>query len=186
MSDPVSPLNGAVFNGFATVREAGPTGMITLRVLPDVPGLAMAFAQLGLKIPAKRRIIHGDKGSAAWMSPDEYLLMMDYHATNDAMATLAAALKGTHHLAVVVSDARAVFHVEGARANQVLRKICPVDFDRLDPMEVRRTRAAQVAAAVWSHDAGYTVVCFRSVASYMMGLLTHSAQIGSELQGARI
>jgi len=181
MSDPVLPLDGAVFEGFATVREAGPVGMISLRALPDVAGLAETFKALGLSVPAVRRIAHGDNGSAAWMSPDEYLLIMDYDATGAAMATLTAGLRGTHHLAVVVSDARAVFQVEGPRADQVLRKLSPVDFDTLQPAEVRRTRAAQVAAAFWAHDGGYTVVCFRSVASYMMGLLTHSAQAGSEL-----
>ena len=31
MSDPVSALNGANFQGFATIREIGPVGMITLR-----------------------------------------------------------------------------------------------------------------------------------------------------------
>ena len=40
---------------------------------------------------------------------------------------------------------------------------------------------AQVAAAMWRDEAGYTVVCFRSVAAYMMGLLSHSAAPGSEL-----
>ena len=44
MSDlkPVSPLNGASTKGFATVREIGPLGMISLRAKPDVPGLAAA------------------------------------------------------------------------------------------------------------------------------------------------
>lgn len=40
---------------------------------------------------------------------------------------------------------------------------------------------AQVAGAFWADEAGYTVVCFRSVAAYVMGLLTHSATPGSEL-----
>lgn len=182
MSDPISPLNGAMFQGFATVREMGPVGMITLRAKPDVPGFAAAFAALGVAVPDMRRIVTGKGVSAAWMSPDEYLLVMDYAATGDAMVSLAAALRGSHHLAAVVSDARAVFRVEGARDDQVLRKLCPVDLDTLTPMEVRRTRAAQVAAAFWHHDGGYTVVCFRSVADYVMGLLTHSAQVGSELQ----
>jgi sarcosine oxidase subunit gamma len=34
---------------------------------------------------------------------------------------------------------------------------------------------------MWRDEAGYTVVCFRSVAAYMMGLLSHSAAPGSEL-----
>ena len=90
-------------------------------------------------------------------------------------------MAGEHHLAVDVSDARAVFRIEGDRAADVLRKLSPVDFDTLDPGELRRTRAAQVAAALWQQDGGYTLVCFRSVAGYVMGLLTHSAQPGSEL-----
>ena len=90
-------------------------------------------------------------------------------------------LQGQHHLAVDVSDARAVFRVEGEKAHQVLAKLSPVDFDMLAPGELRRTRTAQVAAALWHQDQGFTLVCFRSVASYVMGLLSHSAQPGSEL-----
>ena len=51
----------------------------------------------------------------------------------------------------------------------------------MTPNELRRSRVAQVAAAFWAQDGGYTLVCFRSVAGYVMGLLTHSAQPGSEL-----
>jgi sarcosine oxidase subunit gamma len=97
------------------------------------------------------------------------------------MAALAKALEGEHHLAADVSDARAVFRVEGDKADQVLSKLSPVDFAKLEPGELRRSRAAQVAAAMWAQDGGFTVVCFRSVAVYVMGLLTHSAQPGSEL-----
>ena len=82
--------------------------------------------------------------------------------------------------AAVVSDARAVFRIEGTKADQVLAKLSPVDFATLGPKELRRTRAAQVAAAFWRDETGYTLVCFRSVAAYVMGLLTHSAMPGSE------
>ncbi len=98
-----------------------------------------------------------------------------------ALTKLAKALAGEHYLAVDVSDARAVFRIEGARAAEVLLKLCPVDHVPLAPGELRRTRAAQVACAFWRDDDGYTLVCFRSVAAYVMGLLRHSAQPGSEL-----
>lgn len=178
----VSALNHAKFDGFASIREIGPLGMITLRAKPDLPGLAEAIrAAVGTDVPATRRIVtNGDK-AAGWMSPDEYLLILPYGETGAALAAIAAALKGQHYLAETVSDARAVFRIEGAKADQVLAKLSPVDFATLEPNELRRTRAAQVAAAFWKDEAGYTLVCFRSVASYMMGLLTHSAQNGSEL-----
>ena len=138
-------------------------------------------AAIGVKTPAQRRIeVNGDR-ACAWMSPDEYLLMLPYAEVAVALAKLSKSLAAEHYLAVDVSDARAVFRIEGDRAADVLRKLSPVDFDRLAPGEVRRTRAAQVAAALWKQDQGFTLVCFRSVAAYVMGLLTHSAQPGSEL-----
>lgn len=178
----VSALNHAKFDGFASIREIGPLGMITLRAKPDVAGLAEAIhAAVGTEVPAVRKIVaNGDK-AAGWMSPDEYLLVLPYAETGAALAAIATALKGQHYLAETVSDARAVFRIEGAKADQVLAKLSPVDFAKLEDGELRRTRAAQVAAAFWKDSDGFTLVCFRSVASYVMGLLSHSAQNGSEL-----
>jgi sarcosine oxidase subunit gamma len=181
MADPVAAWGNAHFDGFAVVREIGPLGMISLRAKADVPGLAQAFKALEMTLPEQRRIVVAGERAAAWMSPDEYLLILPYAQVADAMASLAFNLAGQHHLAANVSDARAVFRIEGAKADQVLRKITPVDIDAMAAGEMCRSRAAQVAAAFWQDGAGYTLVCFRSVAGYMMGLLSHAAQPGSEL-----
>jgi sarcosine oxidase subunit gamma len=181
MSDPVSALGGASFHGFATIREIGPLGMITLRA-KGVKALDKAVKSVtGTKLPAQRRIEINGERACGWMSPDEYLLVLPYAEVADALAKLAKALAAEHHLAVDVSDARAVFRIEGEKAADVLRKLAPVDFEKLEPGELRRSRAAQVAAAMWQQGDGFTLVCFRSVAGYVMGLLTHSAQPGSEL-----
>ena len=183
MSDPVSALGGESSDGFATIREVGPLGMISLRVKPDVKGLAKAVKAItGTGLPGQRRIEISGERAAGWMSPDEYLLILPYQDTGSALAGLDRALKGQHHLAAVVSDARAVFRIEGERADQVLRKLVPVDLDRMAQGELRRTRAAQVPAAFWRQGEGYTLVCFRSVASYVMGILSMSAMTGSELK----
>ncbi len=181
MSDPVSALNGASFQGFATIQEIGPLGMISLRA-KGLKALDKAVkAVTGTKLPAQRRIeVNGDR-ACAWMSPDEYLIVLPYAQVAEALAKLAKSLAEEHYLAVDVSDARAVFRIEGERAADVLSKLSPVDFRTLQPGEVRRSRAAQVAAAFWKQDQGFTLVCFRSVAGYVMGLLTHSAQPGGEL-----
>jgi len=115
------------------------------------------------------------------MSPDEWLLILPYAEVAGALAKMEAALAGQHFLAVDVSDARAVFRVTGAKAGEVLMKLCPVDLAALAPGELRRTRAAQVAAAFWRDGDGFTLVSFRSVAGYVMGVLSHAAQPGSEL-----
>ncbi|MBA3909961.1 MAG: sarcosine oxidase subunit gamma [Rhodobacter sp.] len=181
MSDPVSALGGARFTGFADIREIGPVGMITLRGKGLKAFDKAIKTAVGTKVPAQRRIeVAGDK-ACGWMSPDEYLLVMPYAEVPKALAAIALALAGQHHLAVDVSDARAVFRVEGEKAADVLRKLAPADLDLMAPGELRRTRAAQVAVAFWQQDGGFTVVCFRSVAGYVMGLLRHSAMQGSEL-----
>ena len=182
MSDPVSALGGAAFDGFASVREIGPLGMITLRAKADLPVLPAAVkAALGLDMPAIRRIVVAGDRAVGWMAPDEWLLVMPYAEVSTALATLGRALAGHHALAVDVSDARAVFRIEGSKAQDVLMKLSPVDFAALAAGELRRTRAAQVACAFWRDGDGFTLVSFRSVAGYVMGLLTHSAQPGSEL-----
>jgi sarcosine oxidase, subunit gamma len=182
MSDPVSALQGARYEGFSTIREIGPLGMVTLRA-KGLKGLEKAVkVAVGTKVPALRKIENfGDK-ACGWMSPDEYLLVLPYSDTAKALAALAKALATEHHLAVDVSDARAVFRIEGPLAADVLRKLVPVDLDAMGEGDSRRTRAAQVPVAFWRQGDGYTLVCFRSVAAYVMGLLTHSAQPGSELR----
>jgi len=181
MSEPVSALKGQNFNGFATIREIGPLGMITLRCdLAEKP-LAAALKKLELSVPAPRRIVEVKSRAAGWMSPDELLIVLPYAEVPETLASLRKALEKAHFLAEDVSDARAVFRISGKQAGQVLAKLCPVDLDQMQKGELRRSRAAQVAVAFWAGEDGYTLVSFRSVAAYVMGILQHSAQPGSEL-----
>lgn len=183
MSKAVSALGGVSHKGFAEVAEAGLRGMITLR--GDLSSAKMkkaVKAATGTAVPEPRRIVMGDGKAAAWMSPDELLILVPYEAAQETVATLQKALEGEHNLAADVSDARAIFTVKGAKADQVLMKLCPVDMAGLADGEIRRTRAAQVAAAFWkSGPEEYTLVSFRSVAGYVMGLLETSARTGSEV-----
>lgn len=182
MSEAVSALGGLAFDGYVQVAETGPQGMIVLRSKGD--GLEGALAALGLPVPGQRRIVQAGERAVAWMSPDEYLIWLPYPQVAAAVAALEAALAGRHHLVADVSDARAVFTLRGAGAREVLAKACPVDFAPgvFEPGEVRRTRAAQVAAAVWmSGDETFTLVCFRSVARYVFDLLSTLARPGSEV-----
>lgn len=183
MSKAVSALGGVSHKGFAEVAEAGLRGMITLR--GDLSSAKMkkaVKAAAGTAMPAPRRIVTGDGKAAAWMSPDELLILVPYKAAQETVATLQKALEGEHHLVADVSDARAVFTVRGERADQVLMKLCPVDLAGLAEGEIRRTRAAQVAAAFWkSGPEEFTLVSFRSVAGYVMGLLETSARQGGEI-----
>lgn len=178
MSDPVLPLGGASMTAAgASVRETGPFAMLMLRAKDGTEGLAQAVKSVtGCDLPGRRAICHAGPRSAAWMSPDEFLLLLPLSEGPAAISALAAALAGRHHLVADVSDARAVFRLEGPAAEAAAATLFPVDFATLPEGELRRSRMAQVAAALWRREGGFTIVTFRSVARYAFDLLANAAR----------
>jgi sarcosine oxidase subunit gamma len=187
MSEAASALSGAAFDGLVRVEEAGLRGMVTLRADLGAAKVGKAVkAAVGVDVPGPRRAAFaGDRG-ALWMSPDELLLVTPHGQAPAAVAGLAKALAGIHHLAVEVSDARAVFRLTGDldAVREVLAKLTPADLRPgvFEAGEVRRTRLAQAAAAFWIEDGGVTLVCFRSVARYVFDLLANAAAPGGEVR----
>lgn len=165
-----------------TVTQAAPRGMITLRGdLSDSALQGVCTELTGCAFPDRTGIVTRGHAAMAWMSPDEVLLLLPYDAVRDALAQIAAALAGRHHLAVDVSDARALLQVTGPGAREVLAKLAPADLhpDSFGPGTMRRTRLGQVAAAFWMDtDESVAVICFRSVADYVQALLEASVEAG--------
>lgn len=164
------------------VTLAAPRGMITLRGdLSDSALQGVCTTVTGCAFPDRTGIVTRGDAALAWMSPDEVLLLLPYDAVRNALAQIDAALAGRHHLAVDVSDARALLHVAGPGAREALAKLTPADLhpDSLGPGTMRRTRLGQVAAAFWMDaDDRFTVICFRSVADYVQALLEASVEAG--------
>ena len=176
----VSALPGAEARGLVTIREMGLQGMVTLRA--DLSGAAKAVARVtGAELPEPRRISAGKDCAVAWMSPDEVLILCDHGQAGKLAFDLTEALTGKPHLAVDVSDARAMFSVTGeaGQLRDVLAKITPADIGALPLGEMRRTRVQQAAGAIWFHsETEARVICFRSVARYVFDLLAMSAREG--------
>jgi sarcosine oxidase subunit gamma len=182
MSNAVSALQGATYQGFVTATEAGLIGMISIRGDLTSKTLLKALKAQGLSMPAPRQIVTSAGVSLAWMSPDELLLICDHSEAAQRAQTLTEALEKTHALVCNVSDARALFRIQGAKPDQVIMKLSPADIATLPTGEMRRTRFAQVAVAFWrSAPDEISLICFRSVAGYVQGLLEASARPGSEL-----
>jgi sarcosine oxidase subunit gamma len=184
MSEALSALPNAQAKGTdVTVAEVGLQGMITLRGDLSGPEMAAALSAVSLTVPEQRQVVHSGDKSAAWMSPDELLVLLPYTEVPAAMSTLTDALADSHALVANVSDARAMFRITGTpgAVRDTLAKVAPADLspEALAPGEMRRTRMAQMAAAFWltEEGTGY-VVCFRSVAEYAFGVLKTSAVAG--------
>jgi len=183
MSDPVSALAGASSEGFCTVEEAGLVGMITLRADLSLAKVARAVkTATGAEMPGQGEVSTGKKGRAAWMSPDELLLIINHGDAPEMVEKLAKALTTSHALVVNVSDARAMFRVTGKMARDVIAKLSPADLRDFGPGRLRRSRLAQVPAAFHMPDTdSFEIVCFRSVAGYVFDLLANAARSGSEI-----
>ncbi|WP_299907333.1 sarcosine oxidase subunit gamma family protein [uncultured Paracoccus sp.] len=164
----------------ATVARVDGLGMILIRADLARAGDAIAEAA-GLAIPEPTRIVTDGSRSLGWMSPDELLLILPAGEVAAALADLQQALVGEHALVADVSDLRAVFDLTGAKPDQVLSKLCPVDFAALPKDGLRRTRAAQTAVAFWRQGKGFRVIGMRSTADYLGLILQNAAIPGSDL-----
>ena len=168
---------------YVAIARAEASGMVTLRAdLAAAKVRAALKAVLKVEVPAVRRIVRAGASGAAWMSPDEALLFCPAGTAAAVAAALAVRLKGVHHLAADTSDLRAHWVLDGASVREVLAKLSPADIGALEPGEIRRTRLAQVAAALWLETpARAHVLAFRSVADYVDALLAQAARKGSEV-----
>lgn len=155
-------------------------GMITIRA--DLSRAAEAIAEAaGLAVPGMTRIATDGSRALGWMSPDELLLILPVAERDDAITVLTDALAGEHALVADVSDARMVFDVTGPHADDVIGKLMPVDLANLPPDGLRRSRAAQTAAALWRIPGGFRLIGFRSTADYLRLILENAAIPGSQL-----
>ena len=168
-----------------SISQVSSQGMITLRGELGAPSLTEAVrAATGLSVPQQRQIVGDGDRAGAWMSPDELLLLVPYADAAALAAKLSVQLQASHALVTEVSDARALFVIEGAGAREVLAKLAPVDLapGRFEPGVFRRTRLAQVPCAFWMPEPDiFHLIAFRSVADYVADLLQTAACSGGEV-----
>ena len=164
----------------ADVTRVAGLGMIAIRADLARAGDAIAEA-VGLAVPVTARIVTDGSRSLGWMSPDELLVILPSAEQAEAMSALDDALVGEHSLVVDLSDARAAFDVIGLHASDVIAKLSPADLASMPQDGLRRSRAAQVAAAFWRIDGGFRVIGFRSTADYLQLVLENAAIAGSDL-----
>ena len=160
----------------ATVEALPVQGMIALRADLSQKQVATAVkAATGTAVPEPLRWEGTGERGAGWMSPDELLLLMPHADVPGAVEKLTKALPRA--LAADVSDLRQGFTVTGPHARDVLGKLTPVDMaaDAFPDGTFRRTRLAQVAAAIRLEGDTFHVLAFRSVAHYVRDLLVTAA-----------
>jgi sarcosine oxidase subunit gamma len=178
MSNAISVMDGKTLNGPVDLADSGLKGMITLRGDLSSENMAKAVkSAVGLAMPSPLCAKSGVKGSVAWMSPDELLILVDYKSADATVKKIEKALKGDHFMAQNVSDARSYFTLTGKNVLNVVAKGSPANINDLKVLDFRRTRIAQIPVAFWLADEETLhIVCFRSVGEFMFDWLGNAAQ----------
>ena len=118
--------------GKAGVRlaEIAHTGKIILRgEANDAAFMAAAATALGVMPPVEpcTSAVAGEL-SVLWLGPSEWLVTAPPGREAALAPGLRAALTGTHHAVVDVSESMTIIRVAGPRSRDALAKGCPLDF----------------------------------------------------------
>ncbi len=188
MSEPVAPLGGrnAEPRLGLVITERGPLGQIALKApaLGDPAVSGAVEAVTGLPVPEPLGVRSGVAHRVVWMATDELLLLLPRDEVAGALETIAERLGGTHHMALDVSDARAVITLSGADAAETLAKGAPVDFrETAFPVGcARRTHLGGLAVGIWRlGPTDWEIVCFRSYAHHLFDWLAVAGTEGAEV-----
>ena len=181
MSDPMTMLDGmrAAEGLTCSIEDLGPVGQITLKGDLSDPTLGAAVeAAVGVGVPAPLGALFNADRGAIWMAGDEVLLLVPYVRAPAVTAELTGALAQSHHMAVDVSDARAVLGISGPGAQELMAKGAPLDVsDAAFPVgTARRTHFAEIAVGIWRREPEvWQMMCFQSYAPHLFAWLVASA-----------
>ena len=160
-----------------TIERLPPLGMLTIRGEFSEIGLVVQ-EETGCSVPQPRMATRCDDRTLLWMSPDELMLVCSRDAAAATAGAMANRFGDAFATVIDVSDARQVFALSGRDVEGALATLMPVDFVRMEREEVRRTRMAQIPAAIWREEGGWRLMCFRSVATYAEDLLRGAHPVG--------
>ncbi len=182
MSESAAPTTTDLLIGIARAHDRG---MITLRGdLSDAQIVRSVETATAGAVPGELCVaLNGDRG-AVWMAPDELLVFVPKDDVASALAMLSTDLGDLHHLALDMSDARAIYTLTGPLVAEVLSKGAPIDLsERGFPVgAARRTHLGGLAVAIWRlSDEHWEIVCLSSFAHHLQAWLEQAAVPGSEI-----
>ena len=173
-------MSETCYEGYVRIEQRTDVGMITLRADLSDKKVHMALKKvLALEVPAAGMSHSAAQNTAAWMSPDELLILTSTAQVTDICGALIKGFAKLNALVVNVSDARSVFAIHGTQLREVLAKLTPIDtaVAALPVAAFRRSRFGQVPGAIYMREETQAqFFCFRSVGDYAFDLLCDAAK----------
>ena len=142
MSDAVSVVNGAQFDGAVQVRDAGLVGMVTMRGDLDSQELAKAVkSAIGLTLPDVGKHTGNAETGAFWIGRDQWMIEAPGRGDSDFAADLRA--QAPKASVTDQTDGFVAFEITSANGapeiEALMAKLVNIDPDMLKPGGVTRT-----------------------------------------------
>ena len=158
-----------------SIEEVVDFGIIIFKAdFSDTQTRNLLKATTGVEVPGIGKISIDEKFSIAWMSTDEYAIILKRRESDKIAKKIITKMKNKHHLCVNMSDSRRCFRLLGKGWREVLSKGIPADLnpDVFGVGAFRRTRIANVAVAIWtiSNNEAFLVSSY-SVGSFIFDWL---------------
>ena len=132
----------------------------------------------GTQCPQIGKISYGKKMSVGWMSTDEYAIFGESSDAIKLVGRVGSKLKNYNHLCLNMSDSRRCFHLKGKGWREVLSKGTPANLSpkAFGKGELRRTRIANVAVAIWSfNETEAFIISMTSVGDFILEWLINAS-----------
>ena len=173
---------GSRTDGDAVIISEQPfQGHLNLRGDPqDAVFMGAAESVLGFGLPTKPNTVAANGESLAlWLGPDEWHVTTPPDGQTPLLASLEAALNGTHFAVTDVTGGQTVITVSGPRARDVLAKGCPLDLHPsvFKPAACAQTLVAKANVIIrYSDDSpSFELIVRRSFAEYTAFWLNDAA-----------
>ena len=156
---PTSPVAGLLPVSHGTARLSEVTHASILSIAPyDGAEAAVSKAleaAIGARLPAVGRSVEGVKCEVLWTGRGQYFVL------GRALPHLDAAVTDQ-------SDAWACVALDGAEAEAVMARLCPLDLRALKEGHVARSLIGHMQAIIIRRANGYELMVFRSMAQTLV------------------
>lgn len=159
-----------------TITSQPDAGLLNLRTTAKAELFRSA---VGMTLPqTPNTVTNAGTRLAVWLGPDEYLLMVEDEQTDQVTHALSSVLAGQHYALNTISDALAVYQLEGKAVREVLSKGCSVDlhssaFSAGQSFQSRLGHAG--ITCICTAESSITLICRYSFSDYVETWLKDAA-----------
>ena len=154
-----------------------PQGLMNMRNSGDVSKIMSRHFGTALPQGANRFSVSGDR-RALWLGPDESLLMCADQDAAELHRTLSTQLSGQHFQLTLLSDALAIYELNGPYVRDILAKGYALDLhvSAFQPGQCAQSNMDRVAVTlICEKENSFRLICRTSFADYVETWLKDAA-----------